>query len=658
MEKHKLCQSLMTWLRTFNVSAPHSTAEELSDGVAMAEVLSQVAPDWFDSLWLSKLKTSDVSNWRLKVSNLRKILKSIQDYYQEVLGQQITEFTFPDLNAIAENNDSAELGRLLQLILGCVVNCDRKQEYIEVIMGMEEVDQHEVMNAIQELMSTSAIVSSSSDLGSESEQNKRLSEQLQDAIEAKEHITQRCHELDLQVAMLQEDKTTLESENDKLLYKLTQLEDFDDMNTSAGKKYQKLQQQVEILQEEVFKLETNRDEYRLKSEDFEKRFMDVQGKNDEMQKKLDDARQLKDEVDILRETADKADLKKSTSLKSRIEVYKKQIFELHNKVLEETKRADVAEFESKRTQDKLVTLEKEKERIIAERDAIKETVDELKLSLLEIENSKKPASVGSSDSDILDSVPPEIKEKLIRLQHENKMFKLNVQSNNEEVLQCMLDDARQHESELQMENRLVNQRVLELQGQLEDLQMHQTDNSNQRGSEIGQKLSSLVDKIKSLETELQNKSTNNTELEAQLNEKEQQMTTMLESLHKKEDDMRGMEERYKKYLGKAQSIIRVLDSKQSSDTSNGISTLKSELQQKEKTIAALKKESEKQQKMRDVEERLIASSFHLLGKQLQRKVVAERLTHTQGAQPQTFLARQRQATSRKIGGNLPQSLFL
>lgn len=32
----------------------------------------------------------------------------------------------PDVTALAEKNDIEELGRLLQLILGCAVNCDRK----------------------------------------------------------------------------------------------------------------------------------------------------------------------------------------------------------------------------------------------------------------------------------------------------------------------------------------------------------------------------------------------------------------------------------------------------------------------------------------------------------------------------------------------------
>lgn len=52
---------------------------------------------------------------------------------------------------LAESTDETELSRLLQLVLGCAVSCDRKQFYIEHIMLLEESVQHVLMNAIQEV---------------------------------------------------------------------------------------------------------------------------------------------------------------------------------------------------------------------------------------------------------------------------------------------------------------------------------------------------------------------------------------------------------------------------------------------------------------------------------------------------------------------------
>lgn len=48
-------------------------------------------------------------------------------FFFQFLGQQIAEELIPDLTRISENSDPTELGRLLQLILGCAVNCEKKQ---------------------------------------------------------------------------------------------------------------------------------------------------------------------------------------------------------------------------------------------------------------------------------------------------------------------------------------------------------------------------------------------------------------------------------------------------------------------------------------------------------------------------------------------------
>lgn len=61
--------------------------------------------------------------WRLKVSNLKKVVERVMDYYSDVLNVALTDFVKPDVSKIAENNDRVDLGRLLQLILGkCVEN--------------------------------------------------------------------------------------------------------------------------------------------------------------------------------------------------------------------------------------------------------------------------------------------------------------------------------------------------------------------------------------------------------------------------------------------------------------------------------------------------------------------------------------------------------
>jgi hypothetical protein len=51
-------------------------------------------------------------------------------------------------NSLEVNN---QLSYLLQLVLGCAVNCDRKEEFIKNIMQMNELTQHMLMTAIQDV---------------------------------------------------------------------------------------------------------------------------------------------------------------------------------------------------------------------------------------------------------------------------------------------------------------------------------------------------------------------------------------------------------------------------------------------------------------------------------------------------------------------------
>ena len=48
-------------------------------------------------------------------------------------------------------------------------------------------------------------------------------------------------------------------------------------------------------------------------------------------------------------------------MRSQLDVYKRQVQELQMKSIDETKRADKAEFETKRLQEKMASLQREKE---------------------------------------------------------------------------------------------------------------------------------------------------------------------------------------------------------------------------------------------------------------------------------------------------------
>ncbi|XP_067900586.1 protein Hook homolog 3 isoform X3 [Heterodontus francisci] len=662
----------------------------------MAQVLQKIDQSWFDDTWINRIKIEVGDNWRLKVSNLKKILKGILDYYHEVLGQQITDFPLPDVNLIGEHSDAAELGRMLQLILGCAVNCEQKQEQIQTIMMMEESVQHVVMAAIQELMSKETPASVGNDAYLDLDrQLKKITEELNEALAAKEEISQRCHELDMQVAALQEEKGSLLVENQALMERLNQSDSIEDPNSPAGRRHLQLQTQLEQLQEETFRLEAAKDDYRIRCEELEKEILELRQQNEELTSLAEEAQSLKDEMDVLRHSSDKVgklegmvesykkkledlgdlrrqvklleekntmymqntvsleeELRKANATRAQLETYKRQVVELQNRLSEESKKADKMEFEYKRLKEKVDTLQKEKDRLRTERDSLKETIEELRC--VQVHQGQLTAglipinSQEASDSLAAEIITPEIKEKLIRLQHENKILKLNQEgSDNEKIalLQSLLEDANRRESELETENRLANQRILEVQSQVEELQKALQDQGSRAEDSIllKKKLEEHLEKLHEAHTELQKKRAYIDDLEPKYNNSSQKIEELQEALRKKDEDMKQMEDRYKKYLEKAKSVIRTLDPKQNQGAAPEVQSLKNQLQEKERMLHSLSKEYEKTKIQRDHEEKLIVSAWYNMGMALHKKAAEERLANTGSGQ--SFLARQRQATS-------------
>nr|XP_015832512.2 protein Hook homolog 3 isoform X2 [Nothobranchius furzeri] len=717
LDRMELCESLLTWIQTFGVEAPCKTVEDLTSGVVMAQVLQKIDVVYFSDAWISRIKPEVGDNWRLKISNLKKILKGILDYNQEILGQHINDFTLPDVNLIGEHSDAAELGRMLQLILGCAVNCEQKQEYIQTIMMMEESVQHVVMTAIQELMSKETpVIGGNESYVDLDRQLKKTAEELNDALATKEEISQRCRELDQQalrvqeerdrlrlefneleerVAALQDEKSSLLAENQVLLERLNQSDSIEDINSPAGRRHLQLQTQVEQLQEETFRLEAAKDDYRIRCEELEKELLDVKSQNEDLTSLADEAQSLKDEIDVLRHSSDKVsklegtvehykkkledmgllrrqiklleeksavlmqtnvgleeELRKANATKGQLETYKRQVVELQNRLSEESKKADKMEFEYKRLKEKVDSLQKEKDRMRSERDSLKETIDELHCVQAQGQLTSSLFPLGSnngSDSLAAEITTPEMREHLIRLQHENKMLKLAQEgSDNEKIalLQSLLEDANRRKSELETENRLINQRLMEEQSQVEELQktvQEQGSRADDSSVVLKKKYDEHMEKLKEVNNELLKKNAIIDEMEPKYNASSQLVDELEEALKKKDEEMKQMEDRYKKYLEKAKSVIRTLDPKQNQGSGPEVQALKNQLQEKERMLHSLEKEMDKTKSQRDHEEKLIVSAWYNMGMSMQRKAAEERLANTGSGQ--SFLARQRQATS-------------
>uniref|UniRef100_A0A3Q4HCP8 Hook microtubule tethering protein 2 n=1 Tax=Neolamprologus brichardi TaxID=32507 RepID=A0A3Q4HCP8_NEOBR len=687
LDKAKLCDSLLTWLQTFQVPSCNSK-HDLTSGVAIAHVLHRIDPSWFNETWLGRIKEESGANWRLKVSNLKKILKSMMEYYHDVLGHQVSDEHMPDVNLIGEMGDVTELGKLVQLVLGCAVSCEKKQEQIQQIMTLEESVQHVVMTAIQELLSKEP----SSEPGSpetygDFDYQSRKYYFLSEEADEKEDLSQRCRHLEHQLSVALEEKMSLQAETRSLKEKLSLCESLDASTTAiTGKKLLLLQSQMEQLQEENYRLENGRDDMRVRAEILEREVAELQLRNEELTSLAQEAQALKDEMDILRHSSDRVN-----QLEAMVETYKRKLEDLgdlrrqvrlleeHNTVYmqrtceleEELRRANAVrsqcethsglytseamkaekwQFEYKNLHDKYDALLKEKERLIAERDTLRETNDELRCA--QVQQRYLSGAGGLCDSgDAVENLaaeimPTEIKETVVRLQSENKMLCVQEETYRQKLVevQAELEEAQRSKNGLETQNRLNQQQISELRSQVEELQkaLQEQDSKNE---DVSRK--TALEKLHEAQSDLQKKKEVIDNLEPKVDSNmAKKIDELQEILRKKDEDMKQMEQRYKRYVEKARTVIKTLDPKQQ-PAAPDIQALKNQLTEKERRIQHLEHDYEKSRARHDQEEKLIISAWYNMGMALHQKVSGEQLGSSN--QAMSFLAQQRQLTNARRG---------
>ncbi|RWS10818.1 protein Hook 3-like protein [Dinothrombium tinctorium] len=615
----------------------------------------------------------------------------------DVLSQPLSPmFALPDANLIGRDCNYSEIGRLLQLVLGCAVNCENKQEHIEVIMRLEEDVQHGVMQAIQELMmsggreregSISMTFPDSLNVEQPSvvkEQLRRVQDELMAANEAKELAIQKCFELEKALSILREEKESLASENDRLIQNLNEnrrsgnraIDDITD-ESLRDRHLSKLQARIDTLQEDLIKIETIKDEYRVKIELLEKELMETRLENEELQRKAKEARHLKDELDIHKHLSDKAEKyeqtietykkkleemadvkrqlkllqeknkeqlksnleleeekKKSSNLKAQLDVYKKQLQDLQEQLVEHRHRADKIEFEFRRLEEKHDLLVQETERIKREKVQLKLELDETRKRPSSFTEDSMPAIATEMclNNEIM---PQDFKESYNRVQQENIILRNRLEEKQSEA--NLIEQLKMKINELEIENKLANKRADHLQIQLDNIHLPPSEEAHTN------RVIELQDAIKQIET-----------LTLQLKEAEEKIAHLEMDALKKNEEMSEMGAKYKKYVSKAKQAVKALEpiSLQGSpgvssvpfvsaplgtsiDYSEDIEVLKSLLQEKDRIINELEEEAEKSRALMEMEERLITVAVHNLAGSLQRRSAGERISSRSASMSQT-----------------------
>uniref|UniRef100_A0A2K5HH45 Calponin-homology (CH) domain-containing protein n=1 Tax=Colobus angolensis palliatus TaxID=336983 RepID=A0A2K5HH45_COLAP len=691
VDKAELCGSLLTWLQTFHVPSSCASPQDLSSGLAIAYVLNQIDPSWFNETWLQGISEDPGPNWKMKVSNLKTVLRSLVEYSQDVLAHPVSEEHLPDVSLIGEFSDPAELGKLLQLVLGCAISCEKKQEHIQRIMTLEESVQHVVMEAIQELMTKDTPDSLSPETYGNFDSQSRRYYFLSEEAEEGDELKQRCLDLERQLMLLSEEKQSLAQENAVLRERVGRPEGEGTPGLTA-KKLLLLQSQLEQLQEENFRLESGREDERLRCAELEREVVELQHRNQALTSLAQEAQALKDEMDELRQSSERAGQLEATltscrrrlgelrELQRQVQQLEESnaghaertrqledelrragslVQELQGQRQEEAMKAEKWLFECRNLEEKYESVTKEKERLLAERDSLREANEELRCAqlqprgLTQADPSLDPTSP-PMDNLAAEILPAELRETLLRLQLENKRLCRQEAADRErqEELQRHLEEANRARHGLETQHRLNQQQLSELRAQVEELQKALQEQGGKTEDAISvllkRKLEEHLQKLHEADLELQRKREYIEELEPPTDSSTARRIEELQhNLQKKDADLRAMEERYRRYVDKARMVMQTMEPKQrpAAGAPPELHSLRTQLRERDVRIRHLEMDFEKSRSQREQEEKLLIRAWYNMGMALQQRAGEERAP----AHAQSFLAQQRLATNARRG---------
>jgi len=109
------------------------------------------APDYFDPTTIAR-HLGD--NWALKSSNLRKLLRNLEEFYHDVLGKDADfESCIAKVASIARSSDKEGLAQLFELVAAAAVTCDNRSEFVCHIMNMSPENQVQMKGIIETSLS-------------------------------------------------------------------------------------------------------------------------------------------------------------------------------------------------------------------------------------------------------------------------------------------------------------------------------------------------------------------------------------------------------------------------------------------------------------------------------------------------------------------------
>ncbi|XP_072246765.1 girdin isoform X2 [Leuresthes tenuis] len=472
---------------------------ELVDGIYLNEIMLEINPKATVQRTNKKVNNDPT----LRIQNLSILIRQIKAYYQESL-QQLVMMPLPNVLVLGRNPLSEqgleEMKKLLLLLLGCAVQCEKKEEYIERIQTLDFDTKAAIASHIQEVTHNQENVVDIQWLETGEmppEDLDSLSRNL--AFHLKRLVDERDTQLETIVELTQErDCVQLsplapcatQSPSDSPSMRRTESRQHLSVELADAKaKIRRLRQELEEKSEQL--LDT-----RQELENMEVEFKRLQQESYQLLSDARSARAYRDELDALREKAIRVDKLESELSRYKeklhdIEFYKARVEELKedNQILLETKTMLEEQLDATRTRsDKLHLLEKENLQLKSkmhdlemERDLDRKRMEELLEENLVLEMAQKQSMDESlhlgweleqlSKTPDLTEIPQkslgeEVNEltssRLLKLEKDNQALLKTV----EELRGAACQDTITKLTKANQENQKLNQKLEQLESEL------------------------------------------------------------------------------------------------------------------------------------------------------------------------------------------------
>ncbi|KAM4594544.1 LOW QUALITY PROTEIN: girdin-like [Fundulus diaphanus] len=371
---------LLTWVKTLIPAEEgiHLDFSDLLDGVILNKIMAKINPST-----APQGSTKVCRDPGQRIQNLNVLVQRIRSYYLDNLRQLIL-IPLPDVLLLGKNpyceQSLEEMKKLLLLLLGCAVQCEKKEEYIEKIQTLDFDTKAAIAAHIQELTHSQENVLDLPWLESSDVHPEEMETVMRNMATHLQHVLdQRDVHMETIVELMQEKEGTVSllcspSSPQSASYAVPGIQ----QQPQQPQQPQTAQQHLAVeLADSKAKIRRLRQELEEKSEQMldcrhelentEAELKRIQQENSQLQVDARAARTYRDELDALRERAIKADKLESEVGRykeqlHKMEFYKAKVEELKedNRVLQETKEVLEDQLEGWRSRtDKIHQLEKQ-----------------------------------------------------------------------------------------------------------------------------------------------------------------------------------------------------------------------------------------------------------------------------------------------------------